>query len=162
METNITPPLTFVPAAANDADALVVLRIGAMRESLERIGRFDLIRARDRFLDSFEPKYTEHIEWQGTRVGFLVVKPQAARLLLDHLYIRPDQQRQGIGLAVLARVCARADAEGKSIHLRTLRDSDSNRFYLRHGFELLGQGEFDNYFVRAVKPAGSGKPVAEA
>ena len=151
METNTNPPLTFVPATVKDAEALVALRIAAMRESLERIGRFDLVRARDRFLDSFEPKFTQHIEWQGARVGLLVVKPQAARLLLDHLYIQPDHQRQGIGAAVLAHVCARADAEGKSVHLRSLRDSDSNRFYLRQGFELLGQGEFDNYYVRAAK-----------
>ena len=128
----------------------MALRIAAMRDSLERIGRFDLVRARDRFLDSFEPVHTQHIEWQGARVGVLVVKPQAARLLLDHLYIQPDQQGQGMGAAVLAHVFARADAEGKSVHLRSLKDSDSNRFYLRHGFELLGQGEFDNYYVRAA------------
>ena len=151
MENNTNPPLVFVAAVAKDAEALVALRIAAMRESLERIGRFDLVRARDRFLDGFEPVYTQHIEWQGKRVGALVVKPQAARLVLDHLYIHPDQQRQGIGGAVLAHVFARADAEGKSVHLRSLKDSDSNHFYLRHGFELLGQGEFDNYYVRAAK-----------
>ena len=150
MENNTYPPLVFVAAVTKDAEALVALRIAAMRESLERIGRFDLVRARDRFLDGFEPVYTQHIEWQGKRVGALVVKPQAARLVLDHLYIHPDQQRQGIGGAVLAHVFARADAEGKSVHLRSLKDSDSNRFYLRHGFELLGQGEFDNYYVRAA------------
>jgi GNAT superfamily N-acetyltransferase len=144
-------PLGFAPAHAKDAEALVTLRIAAMRDSLERIGRFDLDRARDRFLDGFEPQYTQHVEWQGVRVGVVVVKPQAARLVLDHLYIHPDRQRQGIGGAVLAHVCARADAEKKSIHLRSLRDSDSNHFYLHHGFELLGQGEFDNYYVRAAR-----------
>lgn len=152
MDTNTSSPLTFAATVAKDAEGLVALRIAAMRDSLERIGRFDLVRARDRFLDSFEPKYTQHIEWHGVRIGLLVVKPQAARLVLDHLYIQPDQQRKGIGGVVLAHVCARADAEGKSVHLRSLRDSDSNRFYLRHGFELLGQGEFDNYYVRAAKP----------
>ncbi len=162
MRTTTNSPLVFVGATAKDAEALVALRIAAMRESLERIGRFDLVRARDRFLDSFEPVYTQHIEWQGERVGLLVVKPQAARLVLDHLYIRPDRQRQGIGGAVLAHVCARADAEKKSVHLRSLRDSDSNHFYLHHGFELLGQGEFDNYYVRAAKRPGGDKPVAES
>lgn len=152
METNTTPPLSFAPVTAKDAEALVALRLVVMRESLERIGRFDRIRARERFLDSFEPVHTQHIEWEGTRVGALVVKPQAARLLLEHLYIQSDHQRQGIGGAVLSHVCARADAEGKSVHLRSLKGSDSNRFYLRHGFELLGQGEFDNYYVRVAKP----------
>ena len=152
MESNTNPPLVFVPATAKDAEALVALRLAVMRESLERIGRFDRMRARDRFLDSFEPVHTQHIEWEGVRVGALVVKPQAARLLLEHLYIEPDQQDKGIGAAVLAHVCARADAEGKSVHLRSLKGSDSNRFYQRHGFELLGEGEFDNYYVRIAKP----------
>jgi GNAT superfamily N-acetyltransferase len=102
------------------------------------------------------------VEWQGVRVGVVVVKPQAARLVLDHLYIHPDQQRQGIGGAVLAQVFARADAEGKSVHLRALKDSDSNHFYLRHGFELLGQGEFDNYYVRAARRPGGATPVAKS
>ncbi|WP_081012134.1 GNAT family acetyltransferase, partial [Pseudomonas syringae group genomosp. 3] len=29
-----------------------------------------------------------------------------------------------------------------------LKESDSNRFYLRHGFQLVESGEFDNYYVR--------------
>jgi len=130
---------------------LVALRIASMRESLERIGRFDLVRARDRFLDSYVPEYTQHILWQGVRVGLMVVKPQGLKLWLDHLYIQPDHQGLGIGAAVLAQVFARADAAGQSVHLRSVRGSDSNRFYLRHGFELLGQGEFDVYYVRAAR-----------
>ena len=143
--------LTFAPAVAQDAEALVALRIATMRESLERIGRFDLARARDRFLDSYVPEYTQHIEWKGVRIGLVVVKPQGLKLWLDHLYIQRDHQGLGIGAAVLAQVFARADAAGQSLHLRSLRDSDSNRFYLRHGFELLGQGEFDNYYVRVAQ-----------
>ena len=38
--------LNFQKACADDADALVALRIEAMSESLERIGRFNLARAR--------------------------------------------------------------------------------------------------------------------
>ena len=143
--------LTFAPAVAQDAEALVAIRIATMRESLERIGRFDLARARDRFLDSYVPEYTQHIEWNGVRIGLVVVKPQGLKLWLDHLYIQRDHQGLGIGAAVLAQVFARADAAGQSLHLRSLRDSDSNRFYLRHGFELLGQGEFDNYYVRVAQ-----------
>ena len=143
--------LTFAPAVAQDAEALVAIRIATMRESLERIGRFDLARARDRFLDSYVPEYTQHIEWKGVRIGLVVVKPQGLKLWLDHLYIQRDHQGLGIGAAVLAQVFARADAAGQSLHLRSLRDSDSNRFYLRHGFELLGQGEFDSYYVRVAQ-----------
>ena len=41
--------LALSAAIAGDAEDLVGLRILAMRESLERIGRFDPARARERF-----------------------------------------------------------------------------------------------------------------
>jgi hypothetical protein len=47
---NIPPAVTFEQALATDAEALVQLRIAAMRESLEHLARFDPVRARERFL----------------------------------------------------------------------------------------------------------------
>ncbi len=140
--------LTFVAAVAQDAEALVQLRIAAMRESLERVGRFDPVRARDRFLSGFVPAATHLIERDGQRVGFFVVQQQADLLLLDHLYIHPDYQGQGIGAAVLAHVFAQADGLGLPVRVGALRESDSNRFYARHGFQLVETGEFDNYYLR--------------
>lgn len=144
--------VALTPVAASDLDALVALRIEAMRESLERIGRFDPVRARERFASGFSPGDTRHIEADGERVGFVVVKPVEDGLLLDHLYIRPAAQGRGHGAAVLALVFAQADAAASPLRVGALRDSASNRFYLRHGFWLVEQGEFDNYYVRP--PAG--------
>lgn len=141
-------PLSFAAAQASDFEALVALRIQAMRESLERIGRFDPVRARERFRSGFSPEHTRHILVGGERVGFVVVKPQSDALLLDHLYVRPGSQGQGIGAAVLAYVFAEADASALQVRVGALRDSDSNRFYARHGFQLVEQDEFDNYYVR--------------
>lgn len=101
--------VTFEQAAESDAETLAALRIEAMRESLERIGRFDLQRARDRFLSGFSPANTQHVLVGGKRVGFFVVKQEANGLLLDHLYIKPGNQNQGVGAAVLADVFAQAD-----------------------------------------------------
>lgn len=138
----------FATAQASDFEALVALRIKAMRESLERIGRFDPVRARERFRAGFSPEHTRHILVGGERVGFVVVKPQGDALLLDHLYVRPGSQGRGIGAAVLAHVFAQADASALQVRVGALRDSDSNRFYVRHGFQLVEQDEFDNYYVR--------------
>lgn len=140
--------LAFVDAAAEDVEALVELRIAAMRESLERIGRFDPQRARERFAAGFAPEHTRHVEVGGERVGVVVVKPRGRALLLDHLYIRPGAQGRGIGAAVLARVLAEADAQALPLCVGALRGSDSNRFYRRHGFTLVEQGEFDNHYRR--------------
>jgi GNAT superfamily N-acetyltransferase len=140
--------VTFERAVESDAEALAALRIEAMQESLQRIGRFDPQRARDRFLSGFSPAHTQHVLLGGKRVGFFVVKQEEKGLLLDHLYIKPGHQSQGIGAAVLAQVFAQANRAACSVRVGALRDSDSNRFYTKHGFTLVEQAEFDNYYVR--------------
>ena len=143
--------IAFTKAVAADAEALVALRVLAMRDSLERVGRFDPARARERFLSAFSPEHTRHIVANGERAGFVVVKEHADGLLLDHLYIDPRFQNRGIGAAVLATVFEEADARRLALKVGALRGSDSNRFYLRHGFRLVQEDEFDNYYVRPAR-----------
>jgi GNAT superfamily N-acetyltransferase len=145
--------VAFSTAEANDFEALVTLRIEAMRESLERVGRFDPERARERFRAGFSPELTRHIEFGGQRIGFFVVKPQPGELLLDHLYVRPSYQGKGIGSAVLGQVFAEADRSGLPVRVGALRESESNRFYSERGFQLVEQSEYDNYYVRSGKNA---------
>ena len=145
-----SPTIALAPAREDDAEALVALRIAAMRDSLERIGRYDPQRARTRFLSGFVPAQTRHIEASGRRVGFVVVKPGPHAVLLDHLYIHPDSQGLGIGAIVLARIIDEARHQGLPLRVGALRDSDANRFYLRHGFKLVAQEEFDNYYRLSV------------
>ena len=126
----------------------MAIRIAAMRESLERLGRFDPQRARDRFLASFDPAITRHVVADDERVGFIVVRLQDDGLLLDHIYLLPQAQGRGIGTAVLADVLARADASRVPVRVVALRDSDANRFYRRHGFALVEHGEWDEFYQR--------------
>jgi ribosomal protein S18 acetylase RimI-like enzyme len=154
--------IRFVDASADDLDALVALRIAAMRESLERIGRFDPQRARERFAAGFAPECTRHIVVDDERVGFVVVKPLLDALLLDHLYLAPGVQRRGIGAAVLADVFARADEQRLPLRVGALRESDANRFYERHGFVLVERTEFDNHYLRAPMELRPYQPDDEA
>ena len=140
-------------ATRSDAGALVVMRIEALRESLERIGRFDPVRVRERFLSGFSPKHTRHIHLGAELVGFFVVKPHEQGLLLDHLYVHPSHQGKGIGAAVMSCVFSEAEAKGCSVRVGALRGSASNRFYAKRGFVLVEQGEFDNYYVRHATSA---------
>ena len=140
--------ITFEPATLADAESLATLRVEAMRESLQRVGRFDPERARSRFLSSYSPSHTRHILLDRKRVGFLVVRHEANGLLLDHLYIQPGYQSRGLGSAALAEAFSQADKECVPLRVGALKESDSNRFYARHGFVLVEQAEFDNYYVR--------------
>jgi len=140
--------LTLEPCTPDDAAHLAELRVLAMRPSLERIGRFDKERARQRLLVNFAAEYTRLIKQDGLLAGFLLLRPQDHDLLLDHFYLHPDFQQRGLGSAVIALVLAEADKLGKIIHVGALRGSNANRFYLRHGFVLREVAEFDNYYLR--------------
>lgn len=140
--------LVFAATTESDADTLVGIRIAAMRESLERIGRFDPQRARERFLASFDPALCWFIEADGIQTGFILIRPQQDHWLLDHFCILPEHQSRGIGAAVLRDVFKRADAQRMPIRLGALRGSDSNRFYHRHGFVQTDEAEWDIYYVR--------------
>ena len=143
--------LVFRPVTSTDGEELAALRVEAMRPSLERVGRFDPGRARSRFLDAFAPEHTREILSNGQRVGFFVVRRRDDGLVIDHLYVRPSHQKLGIGAAVLRDVFAEADRLGVDVRVGALVESDSNRFYVRHGCTLERQAEFDNYYVRKAR-----------
>lgn len=143
--------ITLQAAVAADAGVLADLRVQAMRESLERVGRFDPQRARDRFLSTFVPECTRHILVEGVRVGFHVVRPDGAGWLLDHLCIHPEHQRRGLGKAVVSQILADADMQQVSVRVGALKHSDSNRFYERLGFVRVAESEFDNHYIRHAR-----------
>ncbi|MDG9966989.1 GNAT family N-acetyltransferase [Achromobacter mucicolens] len=141
-------PLRFTPATQADFEALLALRIDAMRDSLERLGRFDPERARERLRGTFRPECTWHIETDGDRIGFYCLRPDGEGLRLDHLYVHPCAQGRGVGGQVLRRILRDADRDRQAVTLSALRGSDSNRFYRRHGFVQTGEGEWDIEYLR--------------
>lgn len=145
-------PLALAPASDEDFEALLSLRLAAMRESLQRLGRFDPQRARERLSRAFEPSHTRLILQAGERVGFVVLLPVPGglpdHLVLDHLYIAPQAQGQGIGSWVMAQVLDEADRLLLPVRVTALKLSDANRFYQRHGFELQHTSEWDLHYVR--------------
>lgn len=150
MKAKPTPADGFAleTARADDFEALHALRLRAMRESLEALGRFDERRARERLADGFVPAHTQHIVVNGQRVGFLVLRRLSHALRLNHIYIDPPHARQGVGSAVLRWVLAQADAELLPVELVALKGSAANRFYLRHGFVCTGEGPWDIDYLR--------------
>jgi len=139
--------LSLTAVAASDFDEMAAIRIEALRESLERLERFDPVRARDRLASGFAPEYMRHIVRNDERVGYITLRPglgQVPRTLqLDHLYIRPSYQSQGVGAWALDWAKAQATLQDCDITLSALKHSAANRFYLRHGFVQVGESEFD-------------------
>lgn len=146
----------FATVLPSDFDAMVALRIEALRESLERLGRFDPQRARERLAAGFAPEHMQHIEVDGQRVGFMTLRPDSdaatPTLKLDHLYLRPAAQGQGAGTWAVERAKTQAVAAQCDIALSALKFSAANRFYLRHGFVAVGESEFDIDYRWSVQP----------
>lgn len=140
--------LAYAAVGEDDFDALADLRIAAMRESLELVGRFDPDRARQRLRATYAPQETQAILLDGARIGFYTLRRDAGALKLDHLYIAPGHQGLGVGAAVLQRVFEQADALGLAVRVGALRDSPSNRFYQRHGFVRTAEDTWDIYYER--------------
>jgi len=140
--------IAFAQVSESDFDALVAMRIAAMRESLERVGRFDPDRARERLRQTFTPAHTRMIYANGERVGFYALRPISDWVSLDHLYVMPAFQRRGIGTEVVRMILAEADRQTLPVKVGALKESASNRFYQRHGFVCTGVSEWDVYYER--------------
>lgn len=137
------------PASNADFDSLLELRTAAMRDSLERLGRFDPARSRERFSASFMAEHTRHIVVDGERVGFFALRPAGDDdgWCLDHFYIHPRWQGRGIGGQVMAALLEPARHAGQPVRLGALRGSDANRLYERHGFVKTHETQWDLHYV---------------
>ena len=147
------PVVSFAGVSQSDFEVLADIRVAAMRESLERVGRFDPIRARERLWSTFRPEHTRWIIFEGTKVGFCAVRPASEGVHLDHLYIHPNYQSRGIGSVVLTSIVSDVEKQGVSIFVSALKESASNRFYLRYGFLLRSEGDWDNHYIRVAATA---------
>ncbi len=138
--------IEFKPCSASDLETLVTIRIAAMKESLENIGRFDPQRARERLAENFRPDDTVLVIAEGKVIGFYATLQQEHSLKLEHLYILPAYQRHGIGRIALDRVKDKARESSQEIILAALKGSKANLFYTRNGFIQYGEEPFDNLY----------------
>ena len=92
--------------------------------------------------------------FDGRKIGLYTFRPRAGIYQLDHLYLDPACQSQGIGSHVLLQLLAQSDSLQLPVQVGALKDSAANRFYQRHGFQLQREEGWDNYYVRpASQPA---------
>ena len=146
--SQLAAEITLAPCSPGDFEEMLGIRVEAMRESLQRLGRFDPARSRARLERSFYPQWSQLICWNGERVGFYTFRPAADGFHLEHFYVLPAHQSRGIGSSVLAWLTAHADSAGLPIFLGALKESAANRFYPRHGFVKGTEGEWDIYYTR--------------
>ncbi|MEV0416199.1 GNAT family N-acetyltransferase [Streptomyces sp. NPDC050448] len=153
------------PASASDVEAVAELRAVVLRADLERLGRYDERRVRQRLRDGFDPEHTWVIEVDGAFAGCVALRPAEDAQWLEHFYLAPRLQRSGIGSDVLRGLLERCDGSGVPVRLNVLQGSPARRLYERHGFTAETQDPVDVFMVRyparevvsltAVPPPGS-------
>lgn len=129
------------------------LRAVVMRPDLERLGRYDPVRVRQRFLDAFAPENTHVIVVDGEDVGLIAVRGEPDAVWIEHFYLAPGSQGRGLGSAVLARVLVERGAAGQPFRLNVLQGSPARRLYERHGFVLESEDTVD-VFLKAESVRG--------
>ncbi|MDT0342089.1 GNAT family N-acetyltransferase [Streptomyces litchfieldiae] len=157
MDAGVVESAGWVLRSAETADVEVIaeLRATVMRPDLERLGRYDEHRVRQRLRDSFSPLHTSVIMVDGELGGCVTVRPADGRQWLEHFYLAPRHQGRGLGSAVLRSVLERTDARGETVALNVLRGSAARRLYERHGFVLESEDPIDVFMVRPPQ-AGPG------
>lgn len=140
---------TLRPATVDDLEGLADLRAVVMRPDLERLGRYDPHRVRQRLRDAYEPTYTRIIEIDGELAGSITLRPTADRCWLEHFYVAPRHQGRGVGSAVLRSVLEQADTD---IWLNVLQGSPARKLYEKHGFVVASEDPVDVFMVRDADP----------
>ena len=141
-------PLAWSSAFSDDGVGIAELRAVVLRPSLERLGRYDAVRVREYFLSAFVPAHTRVLRAPEGVVGSIALRGAVDGTWIEHLYLHPRLQGQGLGTAVLTAVTASADVTGTTLRLNVLQGSDARRLYERHGFTLDHEDTVDVYLRR--------------
>ncbi|MFE5036078.1 MULTISPECIES: GNAT family N-acetyltransferase [unclassified Streptomyces] len=143
---------TMRPASDADVEAVAELRAVVMRGDLERLGRYDERRVRQRLRDGFGAAHTWVIEVRGAFAGCVALRPAGDARWLEHFYLAPHAQGGGIGSAVLRALLERCDRDGVPVRLNVLQGSAARRLYERHGFVVETEDRVDVFMVRPPSP----------
>ncbi|MDX3072787.1 GNAT family N-acetyltransferase [Streptomyces sp. MI02-7b] len=151
---------TLRSATAADVEVIAELRATVMRGDLERLGRYDEHRVRQRLRDSFSTRHTSIVMVDDALAGCITVRPTEGRHWLEHFYLAPPHQGRGLGSAVLRTVLDRADAQAVVVGLNVLQGSAARRLYERHGFVAEAEDPIDVLMSRP--PSAVARPAEQA
>nr|WP_237405288.1 GNAT family N-acetyltransferase [Streptomyces sp. SN-593] len=147
------------PATAADVETVAELKAVVMRADLERLGRYDDHRVRQRLRDGFSRDHTSVIMAGADVAGSVTFRSAGdGSRVLEHFYLAPGHQGRGLGTSVLRALLARADREGAATRLTVLQGSTARRLYERHGFTVESEDPIDVFMVRPPSPPPGTRP----
>lgn len=136
---------TLRPSVPGDIDWLVELRAVVLRADLERLGRYDDVRVRERMRKAFVPEWSRIVISEGAEVGSITARPDGNVRWIEHFYLSPDAQGRGIGSSVLQSVLN--EPHHGVTRLNVLQGSAARRLYERVGFVADYEDEVDVFMT---------------
>ncbi|GAA1414845.1 GNAT family N-acetyltransferase [Catellatospora coxensis] len=124
-----------------------------LRADLERLGRYDEHRVRQRLRDKFAPEHTRVIEVGGAFAGCVTLRPAEDAHWLENFLLAPHLHGGGTGTAVLSGLLEQCDRDGIVVRLQVLQGSAARRLYERHGFTVESEDPVDVFMKREPAPA---------
>jgi len=137
-------PFSLRPSRLDDAQWIAELRAVVLRNDLERLGRFDPVRVRERFVTAFDATLTRIIVVEGADAGSIAVRPAEDGDWIEHFYLDPSLQGRGIGGSVLRSVLTGPGP----FRLNVLQGSRARHLYERHGFASVAEDDVDVFMHR--------------
>lgn len=149
--SNMPPVWSLRPSLPSDAAWIAELRAQVMRPDLERLGRWDPVRVRERFLTGFHPAHTFVIEVGAAAAGVIAVRTEPEEQWIEHFYLATQYQGQGLGSAVLRHVMT-DHRDHRPFRLNVLQGSPARRLYERNGFVHEHEDLIDVFLISATDP----------
>ncbi|QCP00016.1 GNAT family N-acetyltransferase [Arthrobacter sp. 24S4-2] len=144
--SDMPPVWSLRPSLPSDAPWIAELRAQVMRPDLERLGRWDPVRVRQRFLTGFHPAHTFVIDIGASAAGVIAVRPEPYEQWIEHFYVATQYQGQGLGSAVLRHFMTE-HRDHRPFRLNVLQGSPARRLYERNGFVHEHEDPIDVFLI---------------
>lgn len=135
------------PSTTQDVEWLAELRADVLRDDLERLGRYDPRRVRQRMREAFETRFTRVIVVDGADVGSITVRGDGDERWIEHFYLAREMQGRGVGSRVLQQILDE-EADTPLLRLNVLQGSPARDLYARHAFRVDSEDAVDVYMTR--------------
>jgi ribosomal protein S18 acetylase RimI-like enzyme len=135
----MTGTISLRPASSRDYGFALDLYLETMQPFTSEFIAWNEAKQRESVARNWNAANTRIIFAGRRKIGWMQIQEKPSEIFLQQFFIAPDQQRRGIGTAVLDFLVPVWNAAGKPVTLTVLRNNPARRLYERFGFLVAGE-----------------------